>query len=184
MATSSIKKEVYSVWAIPPEDVRDRLTKLMTSLRSDFGGPQFEPHMTVVGAIELTPDDALKKLRSASEGVKSFQVTVDRVSAGTFFYQCVYLLLHPTPQILETNAHCCTHFGYKNSTPYMPHVSLVYGDLTDEEKQKAQERANILDNSLSGLSFQISKLALYKTDTEDKSLKSWEKIAECTLTPN
>lgn len=66
----------------------------------------------------------------------------------------------------------------------MPHVSLLYGDLTDEEKQKAQERANILDNSLSGLSFQISKLALYKTDTEDKSLKSWEKIAECTLTPN
>lgn len=66
----------------------------------------------------------------------------------------------------------------------MPHVSLLYGDLTDEEKQKAQERANILDNSLSGLSFQISKLALYKTDTEDKSLESWEKIAECTLTPN
>lgn len=116
MATSSTKKEVYSVWAIPPEDVRDRLTKLMTSLRSDFGGPQFEPHMTVVGAIELTPDDALKKLRSASEGVKSFKVTVDRVSSGNFFYQCVYLLIHPTPQILETNAHCCTHFGYKNST--------------------------------------------------------------------
>jgi hypothetical protein len=66
----------------------------------------------------------------------------------------------------------------------MPHVSLLYGDLSDEEKQKAQERANILDDSLSGLSFQISKLALYKTDTEDKSLKSWEKIAECTLTPN
>lgn len=66
----------------------------------------------------------------------------------------------------------------------MPHVSLLYGDLTDEEKQKAQERANILDNTLSGLSFQISRLALYKTDTKDKTLKSWEKIAECTLTPN
>jgi hypothetical protein len=66
----------------------------------------------------------------------------------------------------------------------MPHLSLLYGDLTDEEKQKAQERANILDDSLSGLSFQISKLALYKTDTEDKTLKSWEKIAECTLTSN
>lgn len=66
----------------------------------------------------------------------------------------------------------------------MPHLSLLYGDLTDEEKQKAQERANILDDSLSGLSFQISRLALYKTDTEDKTLKSWEKIAECTLSPN
>ncbi|WJX53288.1 hypothetical protein P8452_39301 [Trifolium repens] len=183
MATST-KKEVYSVWAIPPEHICDRLAKLMTTLGSEFSGPHFEPHMTVVGAIELTPDDAVNKLRSACEGVKPFDVTVDRVAAGTFFYQCVYLLVHPTPQIVETNGHCCSHFGYKNSTPYMPHLSLLYGDLTDEEKQKAQERANILDDSLSGLSFQISKLALYKTDTEDKTLKSWEKIAECTLTPN
>lgn len=66
----------------------------------------------------------------------------------------------------------------------MPHLSILYGDLSDEEKEKAQERANALDNSLSGLSFQITRLALYKTDTEDKSLKSWEKIAECTLTSN
>ncbi|XP_004504260.1 cyclic phosphodiesterase-like [Cicer arietinum] len=183
MATTQ-KKEVYSVWAIPPEDVCSRITKLMTALGSEFNGPQFEPHMTVVGAIELTADDAINKLRSACEGVKAFQVTVDRVATGTFFYQCVYLLLHPTDQIVETNAHCCRHFGYRNSTLYMPHLSLLYGDLTDEEKLKAQERANILDDSLSGLSFQISKLALYKTDTEDKTLKSWEKIAECTLTPN
>ena len=172
------------MWAIPPEDVCDRITGLMTSLRSEFGGPQFHPHITVVGAIELTPDDALNKLRSACEGVKAFQVTVDRVASGTFFYQCVYLLLHPTSQIVETNAHCCNHFGYKNSTPYMPHLSLLYGDLSDEEKQKAQERVNILDKDLNGLSFQISRLALYKTDTEDKTLKSWEKITECNLTPN
>jgi len=66
----------------------------------------------------------------------------------------------------------------------MPHMSLLYGDLTDEEKQKAQQRANTLDDSLSGLSFQISRLALYKTDTQDKSLKSWDKIAECSLTSN
>lgn len=98
MATST-NKEIYSVWAIPPEDVCDRLTSLMTTLGSEFRGPHFEPHMTVVGAIELTPDDALNKLRSASEGVKAFQVTVDRVATGTFFYQCVYLLLHPTPQV-------------------------------------------------------------------------------------
>lgn len=67
---------------------------------------------------------------------------------------------------------------------YMPHLSLLYGDLSDEEKRKAQERANAIDDTLGGLTFQITRLALYKTDTEDKTLKSWEKIAECTLTPN
>ncbi|XP_061356400.1 cyclic phosphodiesterase-like isoform X2 [Gastrolobium bilobum] len=179
-----IRKEWYSVWAIPPEDERARFTKLMSALRSEFDGPQFEPHITVVGAISLTADEALTKLRSSCEGLKAYNVTVDGVATGTFFFQCVYLLLNPTPQVVETSTHCCSHFGYKNSTPYMPHLSLLYGDLTDEEKQKARERANILDDSLSGLSFQISRLALYKTDTEDKTLKSWEKIGECTLSPN
>lgn len=93
------KKEVYSVWAIPPEDVSERLRKLMIDLRSEFNGPKFEPHITIVGAIELTPDDALNKLRSACGGLKAFQVTVDHVATGTFFYQCVYLLLHPTSQV-------------------------------------------------------------------------------------
>ena len=65
----------------------------------------------------------------------------------------------------------------------MPHLSLLYADLSDDEKKRAQERANVLDDSLGGLGFQINRLALYKTDTEDKTLKSWEKIAECTLTP-
>lgn len=66
----------------------------------------------------------------------------------------------------------------------MPHLSILYGDLSNEEKKKAQEKANILDESISSLSFQISSLALYETDTEDMTLKSWKKIAEFNLDTN
>lgn len=178
-----VRKEVYSVWAIPPDEVGARLKKLMDGLRAEFGGPHFEPHITVVGAISLTPDDALAKFRSACDGVRAYNVSVDRVATGTFFYQCVYLLVHPTAEVVEASSHCTGRFGYKNSTPYMPHLSLLYGDLTEDEKKKAQENTNVLDDSISSLSFPITRLALYKTDTEDKTLKSWEKIAECSLEP-
>ncbi|KAF5752792.1 putative Cyclic phosphodiesterase [Tripterygium wilfordii] len=181
---SEAEKHVYSVWAIPPEEVTARLKKLMDGLRSEFGGPGFEPHITVVGAINLTPDDAITKFRSACEGLKAYDATVDRVATGTFFYQCVYLLIHPTPEVVEASVHCTRHFGYKSSTTYMPHLSLLYGDLSDEEKKNAQEKVNVLDESINGLSFPINRLALYKTDTEDKTLKSWEKVAECSLSPN
>nr|XP_023881913.1 cyclic phosphodiesterase-like [Quercus suber]POE73742.1 cyclic phosphodiesterase [Quercus suber] len=187
MATSQQvepEKHVYSVWAVPPDDVAARLRKLMDSLGSEFGGPKFEPHITVVGAVSLTPEDAVEKFRSACEGRKAYTATVDRVATGTFFYQCVFLLIHPTTEVVETSAHCCGHFGYKNSTPYMPHLSLLYADLTEDEKKKAQERASILDESSNSLSFQVNRLALYKTDTEDTTLKSWEKISECFLSPN
>ncbi|KAG7034670.1 Cyclic phosphodiesterase, partial [Cucurbita argyrosperma subsp. argyrosperma] len=175
------EKNVYSVWALPPEDVTARIRTLMNSLRSEFGGPQFEPHITVVGAIRLTLDDALNKFRSACEGLKAYQATVDCVSTGTFFYQCVFLLIHPTTQVVETSSHCCGHFGCNNSTPYMPHLSLLYANISDEQKKQAKELAEKLDEAINGLSFPITRLALYKTDTGDETLKSWEKIAEQDL---
>nr|DAD23481.1 TPA_asm: hypothetical protein HUJ06_024944 [Nelumbo nucifera] len=153
----------------------------MHGLRSEFGGPEFEPHVTVVEAIHLTKADALHKFNSACEGLKSYMARVYSVSTGTFFYQCVYLLLHTTPEVMSTSSHCTSHFGCKSSTPYMPHLSLLYGDLTDDEKKSAQEKATLLDEDVNTLSFQISRLALYKTDTEDKTLESWEKVAECSL---
>ncbi|XP_052183962.1 cyclic phosphodiesterase [Diospyros lotus] len=172
---------VYSVWALPPEDVTKRLKKLMEGLRSEFGGPKFEPHVTVVGAIALTEDDALSKFRAACHGLKAYPAAVEKVATGIFFYQCVFLLLHPTPEVMETSSHCTSHFGYKSSTSYMPHLSLLYGDLSDEEKQRAQEKANILDEGIGSLSFQITRLALYETDTEDNTLESWKKVADCKL---
>ncbi|KAJ4749694.1 Cyclic phosphodiesterase [Rhynchospora pubera] len=168
--TTQPKTEVYSVWALPPESVRPRLKSLMSGLRAEYDGPEFEPHITVVGAIRLTPESALEMIRSATSGLRPYKAKVASVSRGTFFYQCVYLLIEPTKEVVEASAHCCGHFGYQSSTY-----------LTDEEKDKAVKKAEELDKEIGGLEFEISEFALYKTDTEDKSLKSWEKIEVCHL---
>ncbi|XP_034212505.1 cyclic phosphodiesterase-like isoform X2 [Prunus dulcis] len=115
-STAPAENNVYSVWALPQDDVAPRLKKLMQGLRDEFSGPEFEPHITVVGAISLTPEDALNKFKSASRGLKAYDAKVDRVATGTFFYQCVFLLINPTPQVVETSAHCCAHFGFNSAT--------------------------------------------------------------------
>ena len=97
--TQELKEYIYSVWAIPPEDVTAKLKKVMEGLRSEFGGPEFQPHITLVGAISLTESDALHKFKAASESLKPYRVRMNSVSTGTFFYQCVYLLLHPDPEV-------------------------------------------------------------------------------------
>ncbi|KAB5520896.1 hypothetical protein DKX38_025215 [Salix brachista] len=176
----------YSVWAIPPEDVRERLKKLMGGLRSEFGGPEiFQPHITVVGAISLTEQDALEKFRSACEGLKAYQARTDRIVTGAFPSQCLYLLFQSTPEVMDASAHCCRHFGYKRSNQYMPHLSLLYGTLTNEEKKKAKEKTHVLDESIDGLNFQIGRLALWITDRKDNgTLETWKLISECSLSPN
>ncbi|KAG5254343.1 cyclic phosphodiesterase [Salix suchowensis] len=158
----------YSVWAIPPEDVRERLKKLMGGLRSD-----------------LTEQDALEKFRSACEGLKAYQVKTDRTVTGAFPSQCLYLLFQSTPEVMDASAHCCRHFGYKRSNQYMPHLSLLYGTLTNEEKKKAKEKTHVLDESIDGLNFQISRLALWITDRKDNgTLETWKLISECSLSPD
>lgn len=97
---TELKKDVYSVWGIPPEEVGARAKKVMEGLRSEFGGPAFEPHVTVVGAISLTEADALEKFRLACDGLKAYDASVDSVATGSFFYQCVYLLLRPSPEVI------------------------------------------------------------------------------------
>ncbi|XP_058202066.1 cyclic phosphodiesterase-like [Rhododendron vialii] len=87
-------------------------------------------------------------------------------------------------KVVEACSHYTGHFGYKSSTPYMPHLSIIYRDLSNEEKKKAQEKANMLDESINSLNFQISSLALYETDIEDMTLKFWKKIVEFNLDTN
>lgn len=94
-----VKKEVYSVWALPDEETEPRFRKLMEALGSEFSGPTFDPHVTVVGAINLTADEAKKLFEATCDGLKAYTATVDRVATGTFFYQCVFLLLRSTPEV-------------------------------------------------------------------------------------
>lgn len=179
--TDQSPEEVYSVWALPPAPVRDRLRHIMEGLRAAHDGPAFEPHAMVVGDLRSRRSTSIEVLHTAAAGVQPYTARVTGVSRGSFFYQCVYLLLEPTPEVVAASDHCCGHFGYKRKTPYMPHVSLLYGDLTDEEKEEARKKVEELDKDICGLEFEISELALYRTDTTDKSLESWELVEVCHL---
>lgn len=45
----------------------------------------------------------------------------------------------------------------------------------------ARKKAGEMDKGIFGLQFEISELALYKTDPKDKSLESWELVELCHL---
>lgn len=63
----------------------------------------------------------------------------------------------------------------------MPHLSLLYGDLSEEEKKRAVEMVGGFEKSIVGLRFEVVELGLYKVDLDDKTLKSWVKVASCDL---
>ncbi|KAI4976313.1 hypothetical protein ZWY2020_049920 [Hordeum vulgare] len=166
--TDQSPEEMYSMWALLPEPVRRRLLGLMAGLRTAHGGAAFEPHATVLGAMRLRRSAAVEALRAAAAGLRPSAATASTSSSNR--------------PVMATSDHCRAHFDYQRPAPYMPHLSLLYGDhLTEEEMAAARKKAGEMDKGIFGLQFEISELALYKTDPKDKSLESWELVELCHL---
>ncbi|XP_010449443.1 PREDICTED: cyclic phosphodiesterase-like [Camelina sativa] len=174
------EKAMYSVWAVPEGEVDDRFRRVMEGLRSEFGGPLFDPHLTLVGPLpyKLTASEAKRMFKAACEGFKAYPATVDQVSAGTSHFQCIYLSLRHTVEVMNAAGHFMAHFKPMTGKFYVPHMSILYGDLTDGEKKNALEKAYALDPSLDGLNFRINRVALWITDAD---VGSWVKIDEHNL---
>ncbi|ONI04393.1 hypothetical protein PRUPE_6G318900 [Prunus persica] len=111
------KMHRYAVWAIPPNDVVRRIKKVTEGLRAEFGGPQIEPHITIVGSILLSHERAVEGFTEACESFQQHSFKVGHVATRKFFYQCVSLFIHPS----------------------------LYANLTEEERIKAQEKVTILN---------------------------------------
>ncbi|KAH0994379.1 hypothetical protein GBA52_018243 [Prunus armeniaca] len=170
------KVRTYAAWAVIPDHVSNRIKKVMEGLRDEFGGPEITPHFPVLGSIRSREDDVIRIFKEACEQSSCFACTVVDVLPGAFYYQNVYLFIHPD-EVTYPTRNFTDHFDQLAS---MPHFSLLYGELTDEEKEKAKERAMALDDGLVGLTFTVTQFALYKCN-KDRTQRSWEKIAEHSL---
>lgn len=101
------RKHTYTVWGIPPDHVVQRIKKLMEPLRAEFGGPEIEPHITVVGSVLWKQDDAVKHFVSGCENIEPYLCEVDEVVTRKFYYQPVSLLFHPCDWVCLSLS-CCS----------------------------------------------------------------------------
>ncbi|XP_004289554.1 PREDICTED: uncharacterized protein LOC101294805 isoform X3 [Fragaria vesca subsp. vesca] len=84
----------YSIWAIPMAEVSLRIKKVMEGLKTEFGGPEIEPHIPVIGSICTTDEDVLDEFRSlCSKNFHAYQAKVSLVVTTNFYHQCVSLLI-------------------------------------------------------------------------------------------
>ena len=124
---------------------------LITSLSTRVSPPTvpFGPHATLfsdslIGPV-LSLENIVARTRRAVEAftattsLEAVKCTFDRVEAGKLFYQCVYIRLDKdgSPGLLDL--HRALRKTFEDATDpkgesYFPHMSLVYGHLTDEQK--------------------------------------------------
>ncbi len=96
-------------------------------------------------------------------------------------------LLEWVLRIILHHAYVCTHSLSEHgeeffSAEYMPHMSLLYGHLLEEELEEAKAKVEAEHGKqLISMQFQVSSLGLYCTDPADVLCKSWKMVCQLPL---
>jgi hypothetical protein len=176
----------YSLWLCPSAGEDDTFLKsVIAEQAAEIGTDAFPPHLTVVAAMhDLKLPELLKRMEMFEKrlGHNFDDIFVPTMHLHAFgardlFFQCVYA--HPviTKSISAINTLAVDVFdregngcGYEGA--YMPHLSVVYGDVGVDVKATAMSH---MAPKIIGKSFNFGSLQLWRTEglhTEWKCMRT------------
>ena len=167
--TSLPKMELYSIWIIPPEPFYSKIEKTVNFLSKKYKGPVFEPHMTLLGNIEMPLSQLVQKTKKLAESTKPFVISSGPVSFSTTYFQSVLLRINSNAKLMQLNLNAKKLTGKENDV-FMPHISLLYGDHEMGVRQSVASEIRFPKTSFLAEKFTITP------STKDPS--EWKHVAE------
>lgn len=147
---------------------------MIRSLAAEYGGPLFDPHITLLAQIPDAAEQSLvEKARELVQSAKPFQITLADADADTrdLYFQSLFIHIAPSEELTRLRAESSRIFGMTDTVPYMPHLSLLYGDYPEERRRKTIDQMR----PYAGESFIADRIFLYRTDGTPQD---WENIGE------
>ena len=117
----------FSLWIVPEGDVRRRLAALIAELARRFGGPVFDPHVTLLAGLPGPAESVIARAEEVMRVSNPFPVRFVGPELGNSYFRSLYLRVEPRPELLALHAAARDAFGRTEEPPFFPHLSLMYG---------------------------------------------------------
>ncbi len=125
----------YHLWLAPTGKAYDILMEAITDLSRAYHAPVFEPHVTLLGSLPGTEEDISVRCLELGGSLSPIDILLTEPAIADQYFQCVFLKTQETPALM--NAHeLARRLFVKDPSPYMPHLSLLYGHYSLELKDK------------------------------------------------
>ncbi|MCK4910344.1 MAG: 2'-5' RNA ligase family protein [Thermodesulfovibrionales bacterium] len=165
----------YALWIEPPAFLAVRLNALIDALSAQHGGPRFSAHITLLSGIS-GDEEALKQATgSLASALSPFEMRLSGVGREDYYFRCLYLLAELSGSLNEAREMAEEVFGAfrvsGRSEKYMPHMSLLYGDIDDPAK-------DAIIQGIGGAvtaNFTVEGLSLYRVHGD---VSGWKRVGE------
>jgi len=164
----------YSLWLMPSGEIRQRLAGTILELSRQYATPAFEPHVTLASSIVDPVREATAKMRELARRIPPFPVRLAPVEGLDEYFRCLFVRVATTHPILRANKVAREVFRLAQQPAFMPHLSLLYGNLPVSVKQRI---ITSLDRQFE-LEFKARSLHLYLIKG---AAQSWHAVASVGL---
>lgn len=159
----------YAMWLMPRGEVFDHFACAIQDLARKYGGPVFEPHVTLLGGMTGEHDHIYDTAVRLAHSLRPFTVQLAGPAYGDTYFQCVYFNVMPTSNLMDARIQGSTLWNQKISKPYEPHLSLIYGLHSQRTKRLIMRE---LPQDIPS-AFKVTKLHIIQIGSRDP--KDWKK---------
>jgi hypothetical protein len=130
----------YSIWLMPSGHAYNGFLELILQLSRDYGGPGFEPHVTLIGGLLGSKEEIVSKTVSLVDLLRPLTIKLENVDYLDEFFRCLFIRVKQTDDIVGAYSRAQDTFGLPPDMHWIPHLSILYCDLPSETKRKIIER--------------------------------------------
>ncbi len=130
----------FAIWLTPAPTDRRWLSKVIQDYAQAYSSPAFEPHVTIYSGVCSAQDSLTEIVSKAADGLKPLALEVAGLGYTENFFRTGFITFVPHEALSALSR--SVDGQLQRSTDYQlePHLSLVYKDLTIDQKRLAMLR--------------------------------------------
>jgi len=126
----------YALWIIPEGKALRGLKKLIELISRMYSTPFFVPHITILGRVTGYENALISTGFRLSSIIRPFHVSLTRIAYLDEYFRCLFIQLKRSKELIDLHKQTKMIFNIKDRKYYMPHISLMYGNLPLDSKKK------------------------------------------------
>lgn len=148
------------------------LDRLIRDVATQYQTPVFDPHVTLLSSVEGDEQDIREKTRILAASLEPFEVQLGEVGSNGTYFQILFSRIEQTSAVMSANTTAQKEFAVDRGT-YFPHLSLAYGDLSNEQVGALQQFV-AQGNQITGMHFLARGVELWRTEGV---VEDWGRVA-------
>jgi 2'-5' RNA ligase len=157
-----MKAKGCSLWLMPTDKAYDKFSDLIKRLTEEYNSPLFEPHVTLLGEMTQSDEEVIKRAEQLVRGQRSFPITLRTVDYQDFYFRTLFVRADRSEPLVALHNRAREEFEMQDIPPYMPHLSLLYGNFS----QAVKESIIAAIGREQPAEFMVNSVHLFKTDGE------------------